>query len=772
MRTSAHVGNNQIQIDANNEIRFITLCQKIKDEIARLENLRDDWNYTVNTAEAKLTILNRLLQLITVPEVFTDFLSGYYFEGKQSISVGDLIKKLMNDEQFRDTHSAGKPKVKNIKILNSGIDDVSAYQSNLVQSLEALFKEFGDIEIKRNPKKQQPNYIPEINKTVIDEIDVFGDSLTDINLMRNSAVGDYCGLKGNSPKGSFTNGYTWLGHLYNYLFNRSVIPAIENHLKSTGKSHTDDDIDNYLKNKEKIKKYFELKNEGQSNVLTINGKVVSRSYAIGGATADSYKWLPSTSITRYFTRLMVSRLEDQRNKFLADEAGATDQEKRNKLIIEWTGANDLITVNEVPSLLEADNAVKARMAHLEELIKNGYANFVLCNLPDLSLTPRYKNKSIEEQANARACTDHFNRQLEAGVAELKKLYPQCNIDVCDVNSKFKAGIEGILKGGTHAEPYKKFIDTEYRFQQYVKLPEHIDRNAFYLQFDHSNNLTYSVIDPCGRKRTGIISFNDLVLNYDKSLPIKDSQQAAHNEIIQYIKTNKLEKNSKLRQCILAITTDRGDTLAEDDFYTPLKDTKAFARFEKELSELNPPKTIEDIGYLPGVNRLFFDDVHPSADMQRFLYKEIKGFIESKYHINTPEIDLKKNPKAPNRSKDDMDIPKEKPVMTKPWANLGLGHHPTEKELVVVFLREYHHQFNLERGRYFGWLRERNLQWTNSNITLDDIVKHAAESTTISKNRTYKILQKMEWIKEEEGSIKYSGPDFEKVMHFEDLLKIK
>lgn len=111
------------------------------------------------------------------------------------------------------------------------------------------------------------------------------------------------------------------------------------------------------------------------------------------------------------------------------------------MIIEWSGANDLLTVNAEPTLIEADNAVNARIANLEILIQQGYRNFVLVNLPDLSLTPRFQAKTRKEQENATKCSEYFNDQLADKAKQLIEKYKDLNIplnlSIFDANTPFK-----------------------------------------------------------------------------------------------------------------------------------------------------------------------------------------------------------------------------------------------------------------------------------------------------------------------------------------------
>lgn len=54
--------------DWNQEIVQVQICQRIQDEIERLEKTRTDSNPFLLSSDLKIQILNRLLQLILAPE--------------------------------------------------------------------------------------------------------------------------------------------------------------------------------------------------------------------------------------------------------------------------------------------------------------------------------------------------------------------------------------------------------------------------------------------------------------------------------------------------------------------------------------------------------------------------------------------------------------------------------------------------------------------------------------------------------------------------------
>src|SRR5207253_803659 len=206
-----------------------------------------------------------------------------------------------------------------------------------------------------------------------------------------------------------------------------------------------------------------------------------------------------------------STLAEERQAFLNDLAAMNAVEKnKRRLVIQWIGANDLITVNETPSMEAADKAVIASLENIKVLIANGCKDFRIGNLPDLSLTPRFHLSPADEKLNVRLVEEYFNRQLKMGMEELQKLYPDCNIKVIDVNTKFKGFINGLQAGGEKAKDFKKYIDLEYKIISTEDLPSVAEKNKFYVKYNAKlSYLDYVVLDPCGQIQKSFISISDL-----------------------------------------------------------------------------------------------------------------------------------------------------------------------------------------------------------------------------------------------------------------------
>ncbi len=210
--------------------------------------------------------------------------------------------------------------------------------------------------------------------------------------------------------------------------------------------------------------------------VSLLGHPWARSYAIGGMTSadwsESLAHLeiehPIDSVKALGARHTVSTLGEMRHDMLAydREQGVDAQAKEKTLVYEWSGANDLITVNLRPTNQEADAAVKARVANVDALYQQGYRHVILFNLPDLSLTPRYQKESHEEQVRIRQVCLHFNRQLQRQIGQLRQRYPKLNIHVFDAFGAFnqiyhhpqKFGFDPSLKKTAYTQSGHDFED--------------------------------------------------------------------------------------------------------------------------------------------------------------------------------------------------------------------------------------------------------------------------------------------------------------------------
>jgi len=255
-------------------------------------------------------------------------------------------------------------------------------------------------------------------KKEIQNILVFSDSLTDRGTMANSALAAFSGLVGNSPHGRFTNGYVWLDYFIQRLrTNESAALTAPIFQKKNALFSVNTD----------------------EYVGTKTAPVFARTYCKGGMTAHDYS--SERRAGKCFlniTAQVLETLDNLREEALRDDESMQlkDMEKLNTLVIEWSGANDLITINDKPTVKAADLAITSRITHINEMIKQGYHHFVLFNLPDLSLTPRYQNGDADLREQTHNSVEYFNEKLQEEILDLKILHPACMFHIFDANQLF------------------------------------------------------------------------------------------------------------------------------------------------------------------------------------------------------------------------------------------------------------------------------------------------------------------------------------------------
>ena len=294
-----------------------------------------------------------------------------------------------------------------------------------------------------------------------------GDSLSDRGTFYNRylfgiiPLKKLSGLQSSSPDGRFTNGFVWSDHLSAMIANEFVIRDLKE------KSHLDptDIADGIVNHDHRVEDSFhDAYTLGNDQSVTFNGKHLVRNYNEAGLTASNYNGVFSKSLSLMIYRKLVSTLDGMLQQLLSYDAAhaISAQQKAETLIIEWSGANDLIFVNDRPTKEAADKAIRARINNLKQLIEHGYRHFVLFNLPDLALTPRYQNKNKDEKANAHDCSAYFNEKFAEAYQDVAAANPDCSIDGFDIFGTFTRGYQNPKKYGFDADkirvPYIQSID--------------------------------------------------------------------------------------------------------------------------------------------------------------------------------------------------------------------------------------------------------------------------------------------------------------------------
>jgi phospholipase/lecithinase/hemolysin len=283
----------------------------------------------------------------------------------------------------------------------------------------------------------------------ISRLVVLGDSLSDRGtfdkrkLFGFIPLGDFYEVGFDAPRGRFTNGFVWGDYFVTAIIEQFEIDAARKKLKiahsTVGNADVSDAIiTNDLQLLRKNEQAFNLNDDKH---ILFQGTLFARFYCEAGLTSYDYKTKLTLNPKDEVLRLLVATLDEKR-KLLRDDDKKYKicaQQKAETLIVEWSGANDLLTVNAEPSFTEAENAVNARIANLESLIHQGYRNFVLLNLPDLSLTPRFQAKNKEQQEQVAKCSTYFNQLLALKVQKTHDKYQglktPLNLSIFDIESQ-------------------------------------------------------------------------------------------------------------------------------------------------------------------------------------------------------------------------------------------------------------------------------------------------------------------------------------------------
>lgn len=245
----------------------------------------------------------------------------------------------------------------------------------------------------------------------------FGDSVMDQGNMERRLIAPLAGL-GQSRDGAFSDGLNWVGKATTeYVLAKMILRNPES-MKAAF-------------DKQKIKHF--VKGSTYNTIVTNDGAgnptLRVKNYAEGGASAAR-----GTNIAA----ALMKTLSDERDEFLADRPVQEVIDKSKTLIFEMTGANDMVTVNSSITDANMDRAVSSRVENIQKLYGQGYRNFILGSLPDLTLTAYFQNMSAGEQAHAYRVATRYNQKIVAAVEAIKidKDMNGINVHVYDISQAF------------------------------------------------------------------------------------------------------------------------------------------------------------------------------------------------------------------------------------------------------------------------------------------------------------------------------------------------
>ncbi|BBH52887.1 SGNH/GDSL hydrolase family protein [Fluviispira sanaruensis] len=301
----------------------------------------------------------------------------------------------------------------------------------------------------------------------ISRIVIFGDSLSDTGLMYSSTMGRIfvklnelnknIKILNKSPFGRFTNGFVWCDMISAYLMYKA-----DN--KNLDKYHTYEDILTNKLQKDKVDRFI-------------------LNYAVGGSTAGNYSFFTNVSSLQIKTVLLgtvLYCLEKQVNQHLKEYANIS-----NNLNIIWAGPNDLVTLG-WENLKGIEYAQKGIFTCINKLKSRGAKNFLLLNMPDIYISPKFQLASQDTKNHLAWLVDKFNNDLE------KKAKAE-NIKLFDIRQVLRDLVKN------------KFQYYEYEGFRYdinltntkdgLTLLDEIKKNERYMYFDdlHPSALTHGLL---------------------------------------------------------------------------------------------------------------------------------------------------------------------------------------------------------------------------------------------------------------------------------------
>lgn len=384
-------------------------------------------------------------------------------------------------------------------------------------------------------------------KPVIEHIVIIGDSLSDrATLYKRKLLGLVsmawlANLSATSPKGRFTNGFTYADDLAGLLADIFMLKAMQQGQISRIKPLDSSDLADEVITGGAMRK---LQNEeayslNDDKLVSYDYSRLLRSYAEGGLTAHDYSsevsWL---DFSRFFKSKTVSTLRAKRQELLESDKkeNMTDEEKLKTLVIELSGANDFITVNAEPTTEIVDKAIQARIENVRELYNKGYRHFVLINLPDISLTPKYQAMSQTDRDKMHAHVIDFNHKLKVACDQLNKDLINVNIGLFDVYSIITQIYHDPEKYGFNASKLKEaFIESsDFNIKTINKTGEKVSHASGQLFWDeiHPSNqaqaeIAYLLLDQCSRvydfqspAGTSILSSKEMFETFIKKYELK------------------------------------------------------------------------------------------------------------------------------------------------------------------------------------------------------------------------------------------------------------
>ena len=185
----------------------------------------------------------------------------------------------------------------------------------------------------------------------------------------------------------------------------------------------DDISDGMITKDKKIINAFNDQYKCSPHGVTYKNHPFFRNYSEGAVTDYDYKW-KKTTIKKFVTQFFKPCLKDKALKIIEDDnlQHVSPKTKQGTLIIEFLGVNDFLFLfgeSNFPKLTFSGikPAINEQIKSIEKLIRKGYDHFILFNMPNLSLTPRFHdNRNV---VFFYEWCEMFNKTLKIAVKKLK-----------------------------------------------------------------------------------------------------------------------------------------------------------------------------------------------------------------------------------------------------------------------------------------------------------------------------------------------------------------
>lgn len=380
-------------------------------------------------------------------------------------------------------------------------------------------------------------------KRNINKIVIFGDSLSDFNRMHSSNLGKFSKFFNQihySPEQRFSDGFVWGDWLTPYLFREQF-----NTMSSTEIMNEAEAI-NY--------RPYSIKIDDNCTDIKIYN------YAKGGATASDFSQMNKGNfVSKHFLDNLSEQFKLFKNENVSTPPNKSDFSET--LFFIWAGANDFITAGWQENTC-SDSATDAIIQLISDLIELGAKNFVAFNLPDFSMTPRFRNMSNIKNSNSAKEFEYLSNRFNFDLK--RKLFHMLFIGNDEIITqtvilykKFNALAYAIIKASKKNNYYIQY-DLIYEAAKTISKNNAINNEKVNLNIDYINDLILLMQDSEEQKNHIIFlvsNYIPIICNESNNKVFKNLAHSLNNEnkvfkflinsqeLVLYLKILKIKEKS-------------------------------------------------------------------------------------------------------------------------------------------------------------------------------------------------------------------------------------